>query len=478
MELTETATNLEYKLQQNFRKLQSEFFKNPNSDLQYRLNGLKRLETQLLKYKQHITEAIKQDLNKCEFESDTSEILTCLLELRIAKRELAKWMRPKMVATPTELLGSSHYIRQEPKGVVLIISPWNYPVNLSIIPLIAAWSAGNKIILKPSEISKNTADVIEQLIADTFSSNEVIVCKGDVQVAEILLKLPFNHIFFTGSQATAKKVMKAAAENLSTVTLELGGKNPLIIDESINLKKVVKDIVYGKCINAGQTCVAPDYILIPKTLKTEFVLQWNVAIENLYGSNLMNNSDYGGIINPIHYDRLINLIQSCLDQGAVLSEPIQCDPIQRKIKPVLLMNSKWEHPCMADEIFGPVLPIIEYEFIEPELNRMQSMDRPLVLYIFSEQKVFIEKVLNTVRSGGVTINNCLLNYCNFNLPFGGDQQSGQGSNHGIFGFEAFSHKRGISKQGKLINSLRFFYPPFDSWKVKILNIAFKYLGKV
>lgn len=240
MELTETATNLEYKLQQNFRKLQSEFFKNPNPDLQYRLNGLKRLETQLLKYKQHITEAIKQDLNKCEFESDTSEILTCLLELRIAKRELAKWMRPKMVDTPTELLGSSHYIRQEPKGVVLIISPWNYPVNLSIIPLIAAWSAGNKIILKPSEISKNTADVIEQLIADTFSSNEVIVCKGDVQVAEILLKLPFNHIFFTGSQATAKKVMKAAAENLSTVTLELGGKNPLIIDESINLKKSLK----------------------------------------------------------------------------------------------------------------------------------------------------------------------------------------------------------------------------------------------
>lgn len=177
--------------------------------------------------------------------------------------------------------------------------------------------------------------------------------------------------------------------------------------------------MYGKCINAGQTCVAPDYILIPKTLKNEFVLQWNVAIENLYGSNLMNNSDYGGIINPIHYDRLINLIQSCLDQGAVLSEPIQCDPIQRKIKPVLLMNSKWEHPCMADEIFGPVLPIIEYEFIEPELNRMQSMDRSLVLYIFSEQKVFIEKVLNTVRSGGVTINNCLLNYCNFNLPFGG-----------------------------------------------------------
>jgi aldehyde dehydrogenase (NAD+) len=478
--MIQTSIEQDAKLQifESFKNLKKSFAGSPPLTLKYRIDKLNALEQNLLKYKGQIEKALFDDFKKPGFETDTSELLTSLVELRKAKRELHKWIRPQTVATPTELTGTNHYIRYEPKGVVLIISPWNYPLSLALIPMIAAWAAGNRIILKPSEFTQHTSLIIKELIRDTFSEDEVMVINGGSDVAATLTQLPFNHIFFTGSVNTAKKILKVTAENLTPVTLELGGKTPVILDEDVNLKSVVKDIVYAKCINAGQTCIAPDFILLPEKLREEFVKEWNDAIKSYYGDNMISNPDYCGIIHEKHYLKLMNMIQDSLDQGAVLIEPISRDSKLLKIKPVLLLNSDWNHASMQEEIFGPVLPVITYKNIQEALTPLQNMNRPLTLYLFSKNQSWIDNILNVVRSGGVTINNCLLNYCNFNLPFGGDQHSGHGVNHGRHGFETFSHKRAVSVQGRFINPIRFFYPPFNNAKIKIKNIALKILGKI
>ncbi|MBK6861676.1 MAG: aldehyde dehydrogenase family protein [Saprospiraceae bacterium] len=458
--------------------METDFHQASITSYEFRIAGLKKLEQNLLLFKDRISNAVRLDLNKSGFESDTSELLTCLLELRKAKRNLKNWMRTKSIQTPTELIGSSHFIRHEPKGVVLILAPWNYPINLSIIPLIAAWAAGNKIIIKPSELAPNSAKCVKELIEASFAPADVRVVCGNHETAEALVQLPFNHIFFTGSQKTAKKILKAASENLTSVTLELGGKNPLILDDTVSLKKCMPDIVYGKCINAGQTCIAPDFILLPNKMLAEFVSEWNTALRNMFGENLIENPDYCGILNDAHYNRLLKIVNESLDQGAQLIEPIQLNAADRKIKPILLLNTSWNHVSMQSELFGPVLPLIAYDSLEAESYNIQKMDRPLTLYIFSNDTQHQNFILDTIRSGGVTINNCLLNYCNFNLPFGGTHQSGHGSNHGYYGFETFSHKRGISKQGKLINALRFFYPPFTKSKIVLKTCLIKLIGKI
>jgi len=339
-------------------------------------------------------------------------------------------------------------------------------------------TGGNKIILKSSEFAPHSAKLIQELIQQSFATSDVYAVLGSSETAEALVQLPFNHIFFTGSQATAKKILKAAAENLSSVTLELGGKNPLILDESISLKKAMPDIVYGKCINAGQTCISPDYIQLPRNRVDEFVVEWNEALLNMYGNQLILNPDYCGMVNEKHYQRILKIVNDSLDQGAQLTEAIQTNAADLKIKPILLLNSNWNHVSMQSELFGPVLPLIAYDSLEETLKTIQKLNRPLTLYIFSDNKQHQNLILNSIRSGGVTINNCLLNYCNFNMPFGGNHQSGHGSNHGFYGFETFSHKRGISRNGRLINSLRLFYPPYTKPKIFLKNLLLKLIGKI
>ncbi len=461
-----------------FNQLLDAFHRDPYPDLKYRLEGLDRLEKNLLNFRSQIASAIQLDFNKSSFESDTSEFLTCLLELRIARKQLNHWLKYIPVKTPTELIGSSHVIRYEPKGVVLIMSPWNYPVNLVFIPLIAAWAAGNKIILKPSEFVPNTNRVLKSLIHETFSPEEVQFIEGDSNTAHELLQLPFNHIFFTGSQKTARKILQAASQHLSSVTLELGGKNPLILDKSVSLKDYMPDIVYGKCINAGQTCISPDYILLPVERVDSFIQEWKACVEKMYGEDPTQNPDYCGIIHDKHFERLQEIIQGSLDQGAQLTEPLQFNRLNRKLKPVLLKHSDLHHESMQEELFGPILPLIGYSNLEEVLSILQKKERPLTLYIFSHDKKIQTKIMNTIKSGGVTINNCLLNYCNFNLPFGGDQHSGQGANHGFHGFETFSHKRSISTQGDWLNTLRLFYPPFTGFKNRINIWLLKLIGRI
>lgn len=478
MTLLTTDTEIKEQVFSIFRNLNQSFSDTPIISIERRIQALKHLEKHILDSREKISQALQTDFRKPSYETDTSEILTCLIELRIAIRNLRQWIKPQLVKTPLELTGTKHYIRYEPKGVVLIISPWNYPVHLSLMPLIAAWSAGNRVVLKPSEYCPNCALVIKEIVEICFSDDEVTVVNGDHEIAEELVALPFHHIYFTGSANTAKKVLHAAANNLTPVTLELGGKTPVLIDGTVSIPSIIKDVVYAKCLNAGQSCVAPDFILLPEGKQEIFAMEWNNAIRQLYGNAMLSNPDYCGIIHEKHYRKLLDLVQECLDQGAQTIEPIEHDPIQRKLKPILLLNSQWHHASMQDEIFGPVLPVIEYNNIQDVILQLRKMNRPLTLYVFSRKSSCIRHILDQVRSGGVTVNNCLLNYCNFHLPFGGDLQSGHGFNHGKFGFETFSHKRSISIQGKFINPLRFFYPPFDAIRQKTKNIAIKILGKV
>ncbi len=478
MTMITTERDIKQEILQVFTNLKSAYDQNPVTSLAERLSGLNKLEHNLLAYRKKIQEALWLDFKKPKYETDTSEILTVLIELRKAKRELHRWMKPKTISTPTELLGTRHYIRMEPKGVVLILSPWNYPINLTLIPLIAAWSAGNRIMIKPSEFTPHTITVLQELIQDTFSDREVVLVNGDADIAKELVQLPFNHILFTGSATTAKKIIKASAEHLVPLTLELGGKTPVLIDETVSIKSIIKDIVFAKCLNAGQTCIAPDFIVLPENKKTEFTDEWKKAVTEMYGDNMLSNPEYCGIIHKGHYSKLLTIVQDSLDQGAALIEPLTIDPSTLKIKPIVLINSDWHHVSMDEELFGPVLPVISYKQFDELLLKLKDYNRQLSLYIFSHDKKRIEHVLNNLRSGGVTINNCLLHYCNFNMPFGGDQLSGYGAHHGQYGFETFSHKRPVSIQGKFLNPLRFFSPPYTLSKQRIKNIALKLLGKI
>ncbi|MBK9109090.1 MAG: aldehyde dehydrogenase family protein [Saprospiraceae bacterium] len=465
-------------LKGSFQNLLDAYRNAPFPSLKYRLNGLQKLEQALLSNRMAIQEAINKDFKKPFAETDGSELLTCLVEIRKARKELKYWMQKKQVKNPLEMFGTKSFLLHEPKGVVLILSPWNYPINLSIIPLIAAWAAGNKIVLKPSEFTKHTSQLIAEIIESCFSKDEVMVVQGDAQCAESLLLLPFHHIYFTGSKEKAKKLVKLTADRLIPVTLELGGKSPVIIDEHVDLKRYVKDIAFAKCLNAGQTCIAPDFILLPEKLKDPFLREWNLAIENFYGEHVISNENYCGIIHKNHFDKLCKIVYQSLEQGAQLEGKFEYHQESLKIKPVLLWNSDWGHVSMESELFGPILPILFYKDKKEIISNLNKMSTPLSLYLFSENKSWLSEMTQHIKSGGVTYNNCLLNYCNFNLPFGGLQESGTGSNHGRYGFESFSHLRAISVQGKWFKLLRNFHPPYTDSKKRIMNLFIKLIGKI
>ncbi|MBK8956196.1 MAG: aldehyde dehydrogenase family protein [Saprospiraceae bacterium] len=465
-------------IRDGFLKLEEARQRDPYPSLKDRMAGLERLEKTLLAKRNEIKQALEADFRKPAFETDGSEFLTCLIEIRKARRNLKFWMQNRSVNTPLEMTGTRSFLRYEPKGVILILSPWNYPLNLSIIPLVAAWAAGNKIILKPSEFTDHTSKLLREIIHESFKSDEVLLVEGDADIAEFLIQLPFHHIFFTGSQDKARKILKMTAERLIPVTLELGGKTPVIIDSGCEIEKYVKDIAFAKCLNAGQTCIAPDFILLPEHMKDVFQKAWNQSLIDFYGNHIIANPSYCGIIHKKHFTKLIDLVRQSAEEGAIPDSDLEFNEDLLKIKPILLWNSDWNHTTMEDEIFGPLLPIITYkdckEFIAP-LNKMKV---PLTLYLFSNNEKWLSELTNKVKSGGVSYNNCLINYCNFNLPFGGLRESGSGFNHGKYGFEAFSHLRAISKQGKWLNILRLFHPPYTNFKSSLMNLFIKLIGKI
>jgi aldehyde dehydrogenase (NAD+) len=456
--MLDQTINLE--LQSAFETLKSNRWNISQTSYNERKNKLERLKNVILKKRSAIAEALYLDFNKPAAEGELTEIHTCLDEINFAMGHLKKWMKPHRVKTPLVLFGTSSQIRYEAKGVVLILSPWNYPFSLMINPLVAAVAAGNCVMARPSEKTTHTGRILKEVIEEVFPSNEVFVSLGDIPVAQQMIKLPFDHIFFTGSIGVGRAVMMEAAKNLTPVTLELGGKSPAIVDKEVDLEDAVKKLVWGKFVNGGQTCVAPDYVYIPTELKKSFIEYFEKEVSYRYGDTSLErlkNPDFARIIDLPAFDRLNKKLDN--ETRLFHDQPLR---EERYIPPTLLTEVKPTSPIMEDEIFGPILPLLTYDHIDEVISYIRKESKPLALYVFSKRKSFIESVLKQTTSGGVTINNVLLHLANPHLPFGGVGFSGMGSYHGFFGFKTFSHERAVLKQSRL-NIVEFFFPPYQTW---------------
>lgn len=385
-------------------------------------------------------------------------------------------MRPHPVRRIITLLSTKSWIQYEPRGVVLIIAPWNYPFELNVAPLISAIAAGNCVIIKPSELAKHTSILIVRMITELFPENEVAVFEGEKEVSIELLKHPFDHIFFTGSTAVGKKVMEAAAKNLSTVTLELGGKSPTIVDKSANLKDAAEKIIWSKFMNCGQTCIAPDYLLVHKSVSKQFSIRLKNSIQKFYVNSNTDSStfkDYACIINKNHYNRLKNVLEETVKSGANIDIGGELNENAKFISPTILSNISTDSKIMAEEIFGPILPIVEYEDTKEAIAFINKKPKPLALYIFCNDKITVDTILTNTSSGGVCINDAVIYFSQINLPFGGVNASGMGRAHGFHGFKTFSNEKAVLKQGRF-SPLKLIYPPYTKRVQKIVDLMLKY----
>lgn len=424
--------------------------------LQRRVELLNSLKAVLIKDQVLIGEALKKDLGKCNFEAWSTEIGFLTGEISDFVKDLPSLMSPEKVPTPLTMQPGTSFIYKEPYGVVLVLAPWNYPVQLAFSPLIGAIAAGNRVVVKPSEMTPHCAQIIAEVVAQVFTEEEVQVVLGGVEETTQLLKEQFDYIFFTGSTAVGKVVMRAAAEHLTPVTLELGGKSPCLIDESANLTVAAKRVAWGKWMNAGQTCVAPDYVLIPKKLEASFLAEMKKAIEQFYSTTPQQSPDFGRIVNERHFDRLVKLMA---DAEIVCGG--QHDRTERFIAPTVLRGVGENHPIMQEEIFGPLLPILTYESFDEAISFIKKRNKPLALYLFTQDKNNEKKVLESISFGGGCINDTVIHLANSELPFGGVGPSGMGAYHGKLSFETFSHKKAVFKQTTMVD-VPVRYPPYKA----------------
>jgi len=443
---------------------QRNFFKTgATKSYQSRIDNLKKLKVALVKYESLLHAALKQDLGKPEFEAYLSETGFSLHDITETIGKLKRWMKPKRTFTSLLTQPGSSRIYYLPLGVNLIIAPYNYPINLTFSPLIAAIAAGNTAVIKTSELTPACSVVTRDLIRETFAPEYIAYIEGEVKETTILLQQKFDHIFFTGSPRVGSIVMTAAAKNLTPVTLELGGKSPCIVHDDAKLDIAVKRIVSSKFLNAGQTCIAPDYVLVQKSVKEEFLSRIKDRIVSVYGENALSSPDFARIVSDNHFQRIGGLI----DQGKVLVGG-QSDAASRFIAPTVLRDVTLADKIMSDEIFGPVLPVLEYEQLSEVYEIVDQLPQhPLACYLYSESTAIQKEVINTIRSGGACINNCVFHVANHHLPFGGVGKSGMGAYHGFHGFERFSHKKGVLKTATWID-IPLTYAPYGN-KLKILR---------
>jgi len=440
-----------------------------------KLNDLKKL---IFRRREDIQKALYNDFRKAAAEVDFTEIYPTVTEIRHTVSHLSEWMRPVSVETPLSYAGSSAKLIYEPKGVVLIISPWNYPFYLCMDPLVSAIAAGNCVMLKPSEYTPNISRLMKEMITELFPENEIAVIEGDYQVSSVLLKLKFDHIFFTGSPQIGKVVMRAAAEHLTSVTLELGGKSPVIVDETANIKTAAKHIAWGKYVNNGQTCVAPDYLFVHESKYDELLAELKKNIELSYGNTELARSespDYCRIVNAKHQARIKQLIEEAVHDGANVAFGGQLKDEENFISPTILTDASFDSMVMREEIFGPVLPLFKYRNIEEPLGFIAKNEKPLSLYIFSTSNKNTNYILQNTTAGGTVINDTMLQVTHPSLPFGGVNNSGIGSGHGHFGFKGFSHERAVLKQPSFFTAAQSMYPPYNGLVRKLIDLTLKYL---
>ncbi|MGY0393528.1 aldehyde dehydrogenase family protein [Bizionia sp. KMM 8389] len=457
-----------------FESQQKNQFKIGNTNYKERIAKLKRLQQALeVTYRDAIGEALYADFKKPVLETDLTEIYPVIDEIKFAIAHLKRWLQHEKVVTPISMLGSSSYIVNEPKGVCLIISPWNYPINLTFGPLVSAIAGGNTVILKPSEMTPHSSKLMSKIVSDLFEPNEIALVEGEVETSEALLELPFNHVFFTGSPKVGKLIMKAASQHLASVTLELGGKSPAIIDTTANLKSVVKKIVYGKCTNAGQTCIAPDYVLLHESLKADFIRFFQAEIIAFYSGNPEQSESYSRIVNKSHFERLVSGLKDAKNKGAVIAVGGEVEAADCYIAPTLISDCPEHTTLMQEEIFGPILPIKTYNNLEEAVAYVNANEKPLALYMFSKKQKQIDYVIENTRAGSTCVNHNLLQFLNHNLPFGGSNNSGIGKSHGVFGFREFTNQRSVLKQHTL-GAVDLLTPPYSSLKQKLVDLTIKW----
>ena len=437
-----------------------------------RLEQLKSLQKLVEENQDAICKALYEDFKKPQFEALFTEIYPLIHEIKCAQKELKKWMKPTKVATPMMMMGTSSEIHYEPKGVCFIISPWNYPFFLTIAPLISVVASGNCAVVKPSEFSRHSSAVMAHLFQKYFRPEHIHFVQGGPETTTDLLQFPFDHIFYTGSTRVGRLIMEAAAKHLTPVTLELGGKSPTIVDRTADLEAAAERIVWAKFLNGGQTCVAPDYVFVHQDVQSHLSHLLKEKIKASFGSEMHtaeNMPDMAKIISRRHTDRLINLVKNAVDAGAQVIFGGEFNSEKHFMGPTLITKVPPQADLLSEEIFGPVLPLMPYKEISEVIHYINERPKPLALYMYSNAKLDIEKVLKETSSGGVVINNSILHLANYNLPFGGVGESGMGRAHGIHGFRTFSNEKSVLKQNFMGKMLKLTYPPYTESKLNLIK---------
>lgn len=443
-------------LREKINKQRKYFSTGETKDINFRIEKLKKLRDVLKSEEEKIFEALKKDLMKSSFESYVTEVAMVYDEINMHIKNIKKWSKKRRVKTPLVQFPAKSFIKLEPYGVVLIIGPFNYPFMLTMDPLIGAIAAGNTAVIKPSESAPETSKILKEILEKVFDEKYVLHVNPErgKEVVEELLKEKFDYIFFTGSATVGKIVMKAASQYLTPITLELGGKSPCIIDKDCKLELAARRIVWGKLLNSGQTCVAPDYLYVHKDIEEEFIKKLEEEIKNQFGNNPLESEDYSKMVNEREFNRVLSYIDK---EKLVFGGNYNRKTFQ--IEPTILKNVTWNDPVMEREIFGPIFPILSFENLDEVIRLVNSKDKPLALYYFSEDKNKIEKVINSTSSGGVTINDTLVHVSSSYIPFGGVGNSGMGEYHGKYSFDLFSNKKGVMNR-KTFLDLKIRYAPF------------------
>ncbi|MGO4942798.1 aldehyde dehydrogenase [Ruoffia tabacinasalis] len=432
-------------------------------DVKFRIRQLKRLKEAIKAHDVLIYDALKKDLNKPVFESYVTELGSVYGEIDYMIKHVKDWAKPKRVPTSLAHFYSKSHIYQEPYGRVLIIAPWNFPIQLSFVPLVGAIAAGNCVVLKPSELAPHTARVIQQIIESVFAREYIAVEQGDGKVSQQLLKEGVDYCFFTGSTQVGKVIMETASQTLTPVTLELGGKSPVIVAKDTNIKHAAQRIVWGKFTNAGQTCIAPDYLLVDEAIRDDLINAIIEVIEEFYTKNPLENSDYSKIINRKHFKRVKKLMK---DQSVIYGGGSNKETLT--IEPTLVLEPELDTELMQEEIFGPILPILTYREVSQTVEFIRSKDKPLALYLFTQDKALKEYIIKNLSFGGVAINDTLIHQSNYNLPFGGVGASGMGQYHGRYSLETFSHPKSVIEKTDLFD-IKLRYPPYKDWALKLIQ---------